>query len=217
MTLNEQIVEAVKKGDTNLVIKLLSDQPQLINTKTAKGESLVLLAVYYGKPEVLEIFSERDYALDVYEAAATGNTIRAGELINEEPELLNSFSPDGFTPIGLASFFGYKELVDLLISLGANINIASKNDFKVMPLHSSVAARNIQITSVLLENGANVDAKQQADYTPLHHAVQNGDLEMVKLLLKYNPDRGAKTADGKTAAALASEKKHQGIIALLQQ
>jgi len=215
MKATEEIIAAVKSGDEDRLIKLLSSEPSLINARTEKGESLVLLSVYHRRPEILGIILGRDYAMDVFEAAATGNVIRLGELINEEPELLNSYSPDGFTPLGLACFFGHLGVVQLLISLGANLNISSKNSFKVMPIHSSVAAANYEITRELLKNGANPNVRQQEDITPLHQAAIHGDEKILTLLLEYGADVFARMSNGKTAKDLATEKEHTEIIKLL--
>src|SRR5439155_4037813 len=52
----------------------------------------------------------------------------------------NAWAEDGFQPLGLASFFGHVDTARVLVEGGADVNSASRNDFKVMPLHSACAA-----------------------------------------------------------------------------
>ena len=63
--------------------------------------------------------SRQDRALNIFEAAATGQTARVRELIAANPALLNAYAPDGFHPLGLAAFFGNKATVEVLLQAGA--------------------------------------------------------------------------------------------------
>jgi ankyrin repeat protein len=126
----------------------------------------------------------------------------------ENPDLINATSPDGYTPLGLACFFGQTDLVKLLVAQGANVNQSSANDWKVQPIHSAVAARNSEITLYLLLHGADVNATQQHHFTPLHTAAQHGDAEIIKLLLEHHADINAQTANGETAMDIALKCNH---------
>jgi ankyrin repeat protein len=148
----------------------------------------VLKAIYRGDREEAErLAAGRD--LDVFEATALGRTDRLRELLAEDPSLANAWAEDGFQPLGLASFFGHAEAARLLVERGAEVNSASRNAMKVMPLHSAVAARDPQvryeIAQLLLEAGADPNARQQDDYTPLMAADQHGDERLRELLVAH--------------------------------
>ena len=51
-----------------------------------------------------------DAQVGIFAAAAKGQTAELQSLIEKDPELVNAYSPDGFTPLGLAAFFGHAEL-----------------------------------------------------------------------------------------------------------
>ncbi|QMU27278.1 ankyrin repeat domain-containing protein [Adhaeribacter radiodurans] len=209
MSTQTEILEAVKNGDIAKVQSLLKADPDLIYAKTDNQIPLVLLATYQRNPRLLEvILSNSNYELDIFEAAALGVNERVQELLNNQADLINSTSPDGFSPLGLASFFGHADTVKLLIEKGANVNQASKNDWQVQPLHSAVAARSLEIVTYLLENGAEVNTQQQHGFTPLHAAAQNGDADMIKLLLEHKADINATTSSGETAMDIALKCKH---------
>ena len=132
--------------------------------------------------------------LDIFEAAAVGRTARVRELLDEDPSLANAWAEDGFQPLGLASFFGHVATARLLVERGAEVNSASRNDMKVMPLHSAAAADDpearYEIAKLLLEAGAEPNARQQDDFTPLMAADQSGDERLGQLLEEHGATRG---------------------------
>jgi ankyrin repeat protein len=211
-----EFIEAIKAGDLVRVNELLDQDPALVNAKSDAGISAVLLAMYYGKPTMGKLLVARDASLNIFEASAVGKLERVKELLGSQPGLANAYADDGFQPLGLASFFGHAEVVELLLAGGAQVNSASKNGQRVMPLHSAVAGGYIAIAKALLAHEADVNARQAGDFTPLHGAAQNGQLEMVNLLLAHGADVNA-NANGKTPLAIALEKRHRDVASLLRQ
>jgi uncharacterized protein len=149
----------------------------------------LLQAVYRGdQARVDELLDERP-ELDVFEAAAVGRTERLRELVDRDPSLANTWGEDGFQPLGLACFFGHADAARLLVDRGAEVNSASRNQMKVMPLHSAAAtsdpAARYEIAKLLLEHGADPNARQQDEYTPLMAADQHGDVRLRELLEEH--------------------------------
>jgi ankyrin repeat protein len=151
--------------------------------------SEVLQALYRGDQAAVDQLLAADPELDVFESAAVGRVDRLQALLDDDPALANAWAEDGFQPLGLASFFGHVDAVRLLVERGAEVNSASRNDFKVMPLHSAVAEKDpetrYEIAKVLLEHGADPNARQQDDYTPLMAADQQGDATLRELLVEH--------------------------------
>ena len=214
---NEAILEAVKKGDELQVKTLLSADPHLANARTAGGGSAVLLAIYYGHPELVDILLEAGLELDIFEACAAGKLARLDQILIRQPRLVNAYAPDGFTPLGLAAFFGYEDLVITLLDRGAQVNLRSRNALGVQPLHSSVANQRLAISERLLDAGAEVNSPQQDGITPLHEAADNGQAEMVRLLLRYGADRQARAIDGSTPLDMAKRKDRQEVVRILEK
>jgi uncharacterized protein len=151
--------------------------------------SELLQAVYAGdQARADELLSEKP-ELDVFEAAAVGRVDRLRELLDDDPALANAWAEDGFQPLGLASFFGHVEAARLLVERGAEVNSASRNDMKVMPLHSAVATRDpdarYELAKLLLGHGADPSARQQDNYTPLMAADQHRDERLRDLLVAH--------------------------------
>jgi ankyrin repeat protein len=151
--------------------------------------SELLQAIYRGDQARVDRLLAANPELDVFEASAVGRTDRLRELLDENPDLANAWAGDGFQALGLASFFGHVEAARLLVERGAEVNSASRNDMKVMPLHSAAATgepdTRYELAKLLLEHGADPNARQQDDYTPLMAADQHGDERLRKLLVDH--------------------------------
>jgi uncharacterized protein len=155
--------------------------------------SELLQAIYQGDQARADELLAAAPELDVFEAAAVGRTERLEALIDEDPGLANAWADDGFQPLGLASFFGHVDAARMLVERGAEVNSASRNDMKVMPLHSAAATGDgdtrYELAKLLLENGADPNAVQQDEYTPLMAADQHGDQRLHDLLVEYGATR----------------------------
>lgn len=221
MSAEQQMLEAVKSGDVASVNTLLDAAPALVNVKNESGVSALLLATYFGHRDVAELLLTKGAELNIFEAAAAGRIDGVQTLAEEDAELVNSYSSDGFTPLGLAAFFGRKDVLDLLLSHGANPNAASKNQMRVTPLHSAVAHRQPEVALAmagsLLLNGAEANVRQDGGWTPLHQAAAHGHVEIMKLLLAHRADVNAKSEDGITPLRMAQNKGYPEAAELLRQ
>jgi uncharacterized protein len=218
MTTVQDFLAAIKAGNTAEVTRRLDVKPALANARDEQGLSAVLTAAYYQEPGIARLLVQRGAELSVFEACAAGELSRVRALVEQQPDLINAYAPDGFQPLGLAAFFGQAGIVECLLSKGAEVNSPSRNAMRVMPLHSAIANKRTEIARLLLDHGANVDATQADDFTPLHEAAQNGLLDVTQWLL----ERGASvnprlSSSGKTPLALAIEHQHAAVAEFLKQ
>jgi len=195
-----QIQAAIQKGDAATVRELIAEEPDLLTARTEQGVSLIMLSCYYRQPAIAAIFTDCGGFLDIFEASAIGDLERVRALLEQFPESIDAYSADGFYPLGLAAFFGHKEVVEYLLDAGANVNQQAANAFQVAPLHAAVSNGNINIVRMLLERGADVNARQQNGFTPLHGAAGAGRKDLVELLLTHGADPEAVSDDGRRAA-----------------
>lgn len=214
---SDEVIEAVKENDLDTLKDLFSKDPAVLDVKDEGGVSLIQLACYYKKKDVLSFLLEQKTTLNIYEAVAIGSMEEVIEIAESNPSKINSFSPDGFTPLALACFFGHLDIVIYLLEKQANPNLHAQNNYRVCPLHSAVASRHFDIAVVLLENGADVNAKQMSGITPLHQAAHNGQKEMVELLLRYKAEVNARMENSQTPLSMALDKGHKEIAEILKQ
>ncbi len=199
-----ELFAAIRAGDRDRVRELVEAQPERAAARDEDGLSAVLRALYEGHGEIADALLAANAPLDVFDAAATGRTRGLEELLEAEPELARSWSPDGFTPLHLAAFFGQEDAARLLLERGADASVVARHEtLRVAPLHSAAAGAHAEIVELLLEAGADPSARQTGGFTPLHAAAANGDRASAEALLAAGADRTARTDDGKTPAELA--------------
>jgi ankyrin repeat protein len=211
----EALFAAIKVGDSGRVEELLEADPGLAGARDERGMSAVLTAAYWQQPAIVGALLAYGPALTFFEAAAAGVADRLDAALRDEPALLDAYAPDGFTALGLASFFGHAEAAALLLARGADPNRASANDMRVAPLHSAAAGSHLAVVRMLLDRGADPNADQEGGFTALHSAAQNGRPDIVALLLAHGARPDAVTDDGKTPRDLAVEEGHAAAAALL--
>ena len=199
--------DLIDAGDKDALSAGLESDPDLAGERNADGLSPVLYALYNGKQELVEPLLDANPPLDVFDAAAVGRTRGLEELLDGEPELVTSWSPDGFTALHLASFFGQEEAVKILVERGAEVNLVARNaNIHVTPLHSAAAGSHPGIVKLLLEHCADPNAAQDGGFTPLHSAAHNDDRESAEALLEAGADPSLANDDGKTPADLAGDQ-----------
>jgi uncharacterized protein len=214
--MTQALFDAIAKGDARAVADLIETDPGLVHERNADGGSAIVWAQYVGQPAIAEELLSRAADLDLFEAAATGHADRVRALLEEGHAVVDDHSPDGFTALHLAAFFGHVDVARELIARGATLDVQAKNDMSVTPLHSALAGRHDAIAIALIDAGANVNAVQQGSWTPLHAAALHGDRDMVLRLLGAGADKRAATDDGTTPADLAASTGHAAIAAMLR-
>jgi uncharacterized protein len=215
--MSQEFLDAIRGGDATRAASMLEADPSLAAARDANGVSAILWAAYSGHRELAQAIGARRDDLDLFEATAIGAADRVKALLAGDPGLVRSYSPDGWTPLHLASFFGYPEVVQLLLGAGAPLEARSRNTLANTALNAAAAANRIEVARLLLERGADPNSRQHNAISPLHSAAFNGNLDMVKLLLEHHADPGAITEENRTAAGMAEEKGHEEIATLLRQ
>ncbi|MDP7051097.1 MAG: ankyrin repeat domain-containing protein [Verrucomicrobiota bacterium] len=152
--------------------------------------------------------------ISIHRAAWEGNIkaveqyLAAGKDVNVKDDLY------GDTPLLWATGFGHKEVIEMLIAKGANVN--SKAEGGWTPLHYATGGNDQEIVRLLIAEGADLNSKNAKDQiTPLHWATWRGHEEVVELLIIKGADINAKNKSGGTPLHNAAWKGHKEIIDLL--
>ena len=154
---------------------------------------------------------------DFYDACALGDWDIADLFLKTDKTLAASFADDGFQALGLAIFFGHRDLAIHLLALGAGVNEPSRNALQVTPLHSAASRGDLMMCAILLSHSADPNAKEGSGGTPLHTAAGVGDLEIVRMLVRHGADASIKTSTSDTPADYARKYKRDDIAQWLEQ
>ncbi|HEY4978434.1 MAG TPA: ankyrin repeat domain-containing protein [Candidatus Acidoferrum sp.] len=210
-----EFFDAIRGGELNRVQSLLDVDPALASAKNENGVSAVMTAVYSGRHEIRDLLLARGVRLELPDAAAVDRLDVVKEIVESNPALAKSFSPDGFPVVALAAVFGNLDAVRYLAGKGADINAAATNGTGYNALTGAVASGHAAIVKWLLETGADANYRYGPGYSPLLTAAANGRLEIVKLLITHGADPQAQTNDGKSVLALAQGRNHAAVAEFL--
>jgi ankyrin repeat protein len=209
---SEELFAAIEADDAGLARDLVSRDPRLASARDAEGVTARMRARYRSDRSLIEVLRSAGGELDVFEAAAFGEVDRLRVLLTE-PDAVRSFSPDGFTPLHLAAFFGATAAAELLLGAGADPDAPGRGWMTGTPLHSAASGRHSPIVGLLLGAGADPDRRQAGGWTPLHAAAHNGDAVTAALLLDAGADPTARNDEGTSVLEMAEGSGDEATLA----
>ncbi|XP_014270909.1 ankyrin repeat domain-containing protein 17 isoform X5 [Halyomorpha halys] len=118
------------------------------------------------------------------------------------------------TALTLACAGGHEELVQLLLSRGANIEHRDKKGFT--PLILAATAGHEKVVEILMNHSADMEAQsERTKDTPLSLACSGGRYEVVELLLSKGANKEHRNVSDYTPLSLAASGGYVNIIKLL--
>ena len=175
----------------------------------------VLMALYMNDRDRAQSLAE-GVTLTLPELAAFGNVGRVVRHLGDHPGDLQDYSPDGWTALHLAAYFGFAAVTVRLLRSGASHAARSINAQGNTALHAAIAGRReLAVITALLAAGSDAGALDAQGYAPLHLAASRGDVAVTELLIACGADVTVRTPDGKLASDLARDHGHEDLAASL--
>ena len=151
------------------------------------------------------------------------DAVEKGNLIGVQTELdkgvdVNAKREDGSTPLHGAAEGGHGEIVELLITAGADLHattVSMLGGGGWIPLHSAARQGHRGIVELLIEMGTDVNTRDSAGKSTLHDAVLEGHKGIVELLINKGADLNAKSGYFGTPLHVAGSMGHKEIAELL--
>lgn len=141
---------------------------------------------------------------------STRNIPRAQELLRSDPKLVSAREEHlQQMPLHIAARFGPVEMVELLVSMKADVNATAYNGFT--PLHLTEAK---DIAALLIRAGADLDKRDSWGKTPLQVAAQLGRTPVVEAILEsgYPCDLTSAVMLGKRELAILLVRENPAVI-----
>ncbi len=154
--LTQDIYDACRKGNVELIKQLSKLNPDTINTPNNSGYTPLLIAGYR-------------------------NQLDAVKVLLELGANVNALSEDG-TVLTAACYKSNVELVKILLKQHADINV--KNNAGTTPLMFAIMAENEEIVKLLLANKADINAMDNANKSVMEYARECDNLVIKQLIIK---------------------------------
>jgi len=110
-----------------------------------------------------------DEIYDFHVAVERCDTDKIKAFLKKNPKLIEAKVGRGFRPLHKAALTGRKDIVELLISNGADIN--SRDNQGQTPLVWAISEGTLDVIKLLVDRGANVNIKTNSGVSPLKCAM----------------------------------------------
>lgn len=199
-SLDKELLEAARKGDTAAVQSLLQSGAN-IETTDQYGSTALIEAASGGYTDTVKLLLGRGANIEA--KLSFGRTVLSAAAGSGHPDTVKllldkgaNIHAEGDRALIDATTYGQTEMVKLLLKKGANIH-AEGDD----ALTNAAGLGHTDIVSVLLDAGADIKAKDKYGNTALGEAALEGHTDTVKLLLDRGADIHAKGDDALIGAA----------------
>lgn len=169
--------------------------------QVADGEKAVALEPYNQTYITARDSAKENLSKLVFAAIKGDDVAQATKLLNSNVQInLNLYYSDGDSILGWAAFTGKLDVVKLLVSHGADVNLPS-GVLAMPPLHKAVMGGYLEVSAYLIAHGANMNTINPEWGTPLHIATfHQGDnyRAIEKLLIAKGANTTLKNKHGNT-------------------
>jgi ankyrin repeat protein len=205
------------------VVQLLLDRGAKVNVKNKGGQTPLQLAEKQKHSEIAELLKklgaeevkEYDRELDesLLQAISEGDIDEVKSLISEGANIYTR--QWGGTTLHIAAQVGHKQIVELLIATGANVD--AKDVADNTPMHCAASGGHRDVVELLFVKGANINAMQAQGWTPLHEAVRWGHKNVTELLINKEANVNVKDRDGRTPLWYAKASGNTEMVELFPE
>jgi ankyrin repeat protein len=149
-------------------------------------------------------------------AVKSNNVAQVAKLIEQGAEVSRA-DANGDSPLIMAAYKGYTEIVKLLLEAGADV-AALDPGMKATALHAAAYAGHVEAARLLIAHGIDINA--QGPYngnTALHDAIWQNNIEAARVIIESGADVSLRSNQGETPLEMARARHRPEIVALLEK
>uniref|UniRef100_UPI003AAF89CA ankyrin repeat and SOCS box protein 2 n=1 Tax=Centroberyx gerrardi TaxID=166262 RepID=UPI003AAF89CA len=200
---------------------LLAAQPGMINKRTGKDQTALLIAVSGEQVGCVSILLEagadpdvlsKDRETALYKACERENAEMVAMLLNHGAAV-NTHCIQGWTAFQEAVCRNNVEICEMLMKAGAKLSPA--NIYGITPLFTAAQSGQVETLRFLLKHGADINSQATDGATALYEATKNGHEEIVKLLLSQNADANKPGKTGLLPLHVAAQRGTDIMVSML--
>jgi ankyrin repeat protein len=211
-----------KSADSKLILRLVSGDGgmQMPPTGALSAEDIGILRAWIDQGGEYEVDLKEPQAPKPVDprlkamitAARNQDLRRLRKLVAANPALVQARDAGGSTLLHHAAAFGAKEMLELLLNAGAEVN--ARNGRGAAALHWAVS--NEGRTRLLLERGAAINSQTDSGRTALYLAASQSNHDAVlRLLLDKGADPNLATLNGRSPLMAAAGAGELAMVRLL--
>lgn len=169
-------------GNFARVKELLEQYPQLLNANASWNEHAIEAASQVGSVEIANYLLAAGAPTGICTEAMLGHLDNVKAYLDSDPAQANAKGAHGISVLYHAVIRANKEIVELLLARGADVNAGAGGS---PPVHGAVMFNQPGMVEWLLARGADVNIKNYEGKTPLKAAVDGGKTTVVEILHKH--------------------------------
>ncbi|XP_067659820.1 histone-lysine N-methyltransferase EHMT2-like [Haliotis asinina] len=140
---------------------------------------------------------------DIHAACYVGNTAEVRRLLSQDQSDINRVGGLwGLTPVLTAALQGHRDMVELLVSRGADVSLVDVYGDNILHWASEGGGRET-VEFVLSLDGVDVNSRGGGGWTPVMRAARGGHRDVVELLVSRGADVSLVDDDGDNILHLA--------------
>ncbi len=213
---------AATYGQVDIAL-ILVDAGADIDAREEDGETPLHYAVWRSELDVAALLIEFRADLEIRNnwgrtpllivARETGNAEMARQLIDAGAEV-NLRDEGGESPLDLAAWRGFGDLVNLLLDEGAGLPPSGSNQGQLLAMFAAEKGLD-RLFGQCVDAGVDLGLRNENDGSLLHSASQGGSAEVVARLLDAGFDPSERDRYGREPLHYAAEMGHQDVARLL--
>jgi ankyrin repeat protein len=219
-------LQLATEADEMDIVELMVRGGAKISVAKANGWTPLYTAAYNGNRETVAFLLKRGADADeqnaegwapLHAACSQGHYKVVKVMVSDFKAKINIQTKEGTTPLYFAAHSGRPKITELLIQLGADVNLGKRGGW--LPLHGAIYNDYDACVAQLLAAGARMDdgVDEIKGYAPIHIAIasEHANIPVVKALLAKGCDINKQTANGATALHLAVFWASMPVVKLL--